>query len=210
MWTPKLRQCGWAWVSVHWSYMRPNFGKPGLSHKMLFRVIRCFMLVTVILSILSFVDNHEEQSLSFHLVHIRSLHKLYFQSCKCLYTSFRDFFPCVIRTQYNVLPWLPFCTQRRLPLKKIKQGSRHLLTTERHRLKFMIAQSCPPLAATAKHHLFLLLFACSYHGLLTEIYGPTHINNWTTKNTFYSEQCFFKPFALAFIWRLSYHSTQQR
>jgi len=37
---------------------------------MLFRVIHRFRLVTGILSILSFVDNHEEQSLSFHLVHI--------------------------------------------------------------------------------------------------------------------------------------------
>ena len=40
-------------------YMWPNFGKPGLLRKMLFWVIRRFRLVTVILSILSFVDNHE-------------------------------------------------------------------------------------------------------------------------------------------------------
>ena len=58
--------------------MWPNFGKPGLSRKLLFRVIRRFRLVTVILSILSFVDNHEEQSLSF----IWSLYELYFQSYK--------------------------------------------------------------------------------------------------------------------------------
>ena len=62
--------------------MWPNFGKPGLSCKLLLRVIRRFRLVTVILSILSFVDNHEEQSLSFHLVHIWSLYELYFQSYK--------------------------------------------------------------------------------------------------------------------------------
>ena len=57
-------------------YMRPDFGKPDLSRKMLFQVIHRFRLVTGILSILSFVDNHKEQSLSFLLVHIRSLHEL--------------------------------------------------------------------------------------------------------------------------------------
>ena len=79
-----------------------------------------------------------------------------------------------------------------LASKKTKQGTRHPLTTERHQLKFLIAQSCRPLTATAKHHPFLLPFACSYHGQLTGIYGPAHINNWTTKNAFISEQCFVK------------------
>ena len=46
-----------------WNYdMWPDFGKPNLSCKMLFRVIHCFRLVTRILLILSFVDNHKKQS----------------------------------------------------------------------------------------------------------------------------------------------------
>ena len=56
--------------------MWPDFGKPDLSRKMLFQVIHHFRSVTGILSILSFVDSHEEQSLSFHLVHIWSLYEL--------------------------------------------------------------------------------------------------------------------------------------
>ena len=50
--------------------------KSDLSCKMLLWVIHSFRLVTEILSILSFIDNHEEQSLIFHLVHIWSLHEL--------------------------------------------------------------------------------------------------------------------------------------
>lgn len=51
-------------------HMCPNFGKPRLSLK-LFRVVRRFRSVTEILSIIfSYVDNHEDQSLSFHLVPI--------------------------------------------------------------------------------------------------------------------------------------------
>ena len=51
-------------------YLWPVFGKPDSSRKMLFRVIHRFSLVTGILSILSFGDNHKEQSLSFLSVHI--------------------------------------------------------------------------------------------------------------------------------------------
>ena len=47
-----------------------DFGKPDLSCKILLQLIHHFRLVTGILLILSFVGNHEEQSLSFHLVHI--------------------------------------------------------------------------------------------------------------------------------------------
>ena len=56
--------------------MWPDFEKPDLSHKMLFQDIHRFRLVTGILSILSFVDNHEEQSLSFNLVYKWSLYEL--------------------------------------------------------------------------------------------------------------------------------------
>ena len=64
-------------VQNRWIYhLWPDFGKPNLSCKMLFRIIHHFMLVTRILSILSFVGNHKKQSLSFLLVHIRSLYEL--------------------------------------------------------------------------------------------------------------------------------------
>ena len=77
----------------------------------------------------------------------------------------------------NVLPWLPVCTWRRSPPKKTKQGARHpQQTTEKHRLKFLIAQLCHSLVATAKchprRHLFLQLFACLYHG------WPFFIRQW--------------------------------
>ena len=74
---------------------------------MLFWFICCFSLVTRILLILSFVDNHEEQSLSFHLVHSWSFYELQFLSYKFFYTSCRDLLPCVIQTQHNVLSIMP-------------------------------------------------------------------------------------------------------
>ena len=90
------------WSQHNTVQMWPDFEKPDLSRKMLFRVIHRFGLVTGILSILSFVDNHTEQSLGSLLVHIWSLYELWFYSYKCLYTNYRDILLCVIQTQYNV------------------------------------------------------------------------------------------------------------
>ena len=47
--------------------MRTNFGKPDISHKSFFQLAHRFRFGT---ENLNFVDNHEEQSLSFHLIHI--------------------------------------------------------------------------------------------------------------------------------------------